>query len=272
MTETPRHTEYVALADLQGAPQNPKRHHEATIAASITRFGYVEAIAMDERPLVERRSVNSPPMTDRPVGRPTKLDNGTIEAFREGITSGLTIHRTCHHLGINDSTWRRWRQQGETDIAAGDTDTDSARLCTAVQEARLAAERRAVLAIVRAAVGDEQTIERTTTTTRYLRIYDDDAERWGYEPRTETSTTVERRTVRDWRAALAWLERTEPATYARVTRQWVSGPGEEPIQVHDVDDLRARLIADFDAMDLELAAANSREAHLEAVPVVELGE
>jgi len=47
--EPPRRLEYLPLAEVQGAPANPKLHHEATIEASITRFGYVEAVAMDER-------------------------------------------------------------------------------------------------------------------------------------------------------------------------------------------------------------------------------
>lgn len=47
--EQPRWIEYLPLAELQRAPRNPKRHDEALIARSLARFGYVEAIAMDER-------------------------------------------------------------------------------------------------------------------------------------------------------------------------------------------------------------------------------
>jgi hypothetical protein len=125
------------------------------------------------------------------------------------------------------------------------------------------------LAIVRAAVGDEQIVERTTTTQRWIRVYDEATQRYAYELKTETTHAVEKRTVRDWRAALAWLERTQPETYARVTKQWVSGPGEEPLEVRTVDDLRDKLIRDLDQMEAELADANERETHLRAVPVLE---
>ena len=37
------------LAELQRAHRNPKAHDDEGIAASMARFGYVEAITMDER-------------------------------------------------------------------------------------------------------------------------------------------------------------------------------------------------------------------------------
>jgi len=49
MTEMPRTLDYLPLSTLEGALVNPKGHAEAAIEASITRFGYVEAITLDER-------------------------------------------------------------------------------------------------------------------------------------------------------------------------------------------------------------------------------
>lgn len=46
--EQPRWLEYVPLDELTPALKNPKLHSEA-IGASLRRFGYVEAIALDER-------------------------------------------------------------------------------------------------------------------------------------------------------------------------------------------------------------------------------
>jgi hypothetical protein len=194
-------------------------------------------------------------MTDTaPDTRPErrKLNDATIAAMGEAIAGGLTLERACHHLGINTGTWRRWRSAGDADLAEGRTDTLEARLCAAVHEARLHAERRAVLSIVQAATGEQQVTERTTTSTRWLREQDDAGE-WHYVARTETTVTVEKRTVRDWRAGLAWLERTVPEVYARVTRQWVSGPEGEPVEVATVENLRGRLEVELEALALRLA-------------------
>lgn len=48
-TTRPRWMTYMALGELQRAHRNPKAHDDAGIAASMARFGYVEAITMDER-------------------------------------------------------------------------------------------------------------------------------------------------------------------------------------------------------------------------------
>lgn len=49
MTTDPRRVEYVALAELKADPRNPKAHDEATIDASIGRFGVLDLIVRDER-------------------------------------------------------------------------------------------------------------------------------------------------------------------------------------------------------------------------------
>lgn len=46
---TARRLEYLPLADLRGAPRNPKRHALDDLAASIARHGYVEPVVLDER-------------------------------------------------------------------------------------------------------------------------------------------------------------------------------------------------------------------------------
>lgn len=210
---------------------------------------------------------------------PRKLNDGTIAAFAEGIVAGLPLERICQHIGVADSTWRRWRAQGETELAnepdpqpdpTADPDQDAlrlqrerdeiaaarspyARLCTAVQEGRLRAERRAVLALVNAAIGDEQVVEVRETRERWIRVYDEETKRYGYELRTETTTRTERRTVKDWRAALAWLERVHPETYARVTRQWISGPsGDGPVEI-SVEEMRSKVDAELQELAEKMA-------------------
>jgi hypothetical protein len=44
-----RHTEYLALDDLRENPANPKEHDEALMGDSVSRFGFIEPIVMDER-------------------------------------------------------------------------------------------------------------------------------------------------------------------------------------------------------------------------------
>jgi hypothetical protein len=48
-TAPPRWTEYVPLDDIKRHPDNPKRHAAADIEASVTRFGYTEAVLVCER-------------------------------------------------------------------------------------------------------------------------------------------------------------------------------------------------------------------------------
>lgn len=45
----PRHVEYVSLRKLRADPRNPKAHHAESIENSISRFGFVEPIVVDER-------------------------------------------------------------------------------------------------------------------------------------------------------------------------------------------------------------------------------
>jgi len=44
-----RTLEYLPIDKLVEADRNPKRHDQATLGASITRFGYIEPIVLDER-------------------------------------------------------------------------------------------------------------------------------------------------------------------------------------------------------------------------------
>lgn len=49
MTPEPRRVEYVSLRKLRADPRNPKSHHAESIEHSISRFGFVEPIVVDER-------------------------------------------------------------------------------------------------------------------------------------------------------------------------------------------------------------------------------
>lgn len=49
MTTTARYIDYMPVAELPEAVRNPKAHDEASLAASVSRFGYVDPIVIDER-------------------------------------------------------------------------------------------------------------------------------------------------------------------------------------------------------------------------------
>mgnify|MGYP000330098119 CR=1 FL=1 len=81
-----RWIDYMRLADLARAPRNPKDHDAELIQASLRRFGYVEAIAIDER-------------TGRLVaghGRLDELERGM--AAGEDLPEGLEADETGHWL------------------------------------------------------------------------------------------------------------------------------------------------------------------------------
>jgi hypothetical protein len=48
VSDQPRWMEYMPLDELVAAESNPKQHHP-DIGTSLDRFGYVEAITLDER-------------------------------------------------------------------------------------------------------------------------------------------------------------------------------------------------------------------------------
>jgi len=202
------------------------------------------------------------------MARPTRLDTPEfVQNFTDLVRQGMTITATCEALGLHDSTWRRWRAQAEADLDAGDTDTKHALFLTAVQESRRQAERHAIAGVLRAGMG-ERTVTVDTTTKTYQKAVGrgDDARL------VEVTETTERRTERTekaWQALAWWLERSYPDRYARVTRQWVSGPDEGPVEVVNPDELRARLDADLEAfastLDDDLAAGLGAPADLEGL-------
>lgn len=163
------------------------------------------------------------------------LDDALVAKFVELVTDGMTITATCDALDLHDSTWRKWRKRGETDIDAGNPDTTYARLVTGVQEARREAKHRALVAIRSAGFGVKLTERTTTTVTR---------------PNGDVVVTevVKEKVDRHWTALAWWLERSYPKEFARVDRQWVSGPDDAPVrtEVHSRSELEALAAAEID--------------------------
>ena len=183
------------------------------------------------------------------AGRPERINDDLVAKFVELVADGMTITRTCQTLAINDGVWRRWRAQGDTDLEAG-TDSVHARLSAGVQEARREAERRAVHAIRAAGFGVKMTERTTTTTTKP-------------DGAVVVVEVVREKVDRHWTALAWWLERTIPEVYAKVTRQWVSGPEGEPVQLEPVESLRDKLELEMERLAEQLAE-NDPPAELEA--------
>lgn len=49
MTQPARRIEYLPLDDLKPNPANPKSHDVETIDGSVSRFGYIDGVIVDER-------------------------------------------------------------------------------------------------------------------------------------------------------------------------------------------------------------------------------
>lgn len=99
---TDRRVEYMALDAVQGAKRNPKGHAKQDIASSIVRFGYTEAILMDER-------------TGRLVA-----GHGRLEALK-GLRDGGTA--APDGIRAQDGDWllpvqRGWASKDDTEAEA----------------------------------------------------------------------------------------------------------------------------------------------------------
>lgn len=98
-----RYIEYMRLDDLVRAPRNPKDHDAELIQASLRRFGYVEAIALDER-------------TGRLVAGHGRLDQlRAAAAEAEALPDGLEL--------AADGTWlvpvqRGWASSDDAEAEA----------------------------------------------------------------------------------------------------------------------------------------------------------
>lgn len=212
--------------------------------------------------------------------RGTKLTPERIARTAESIANGNTLRVAGGAGGLSERSVSRYLQRGQAadlqlasrldtewtaDQRAGldDLEPDDAdalltdlvpepdrpywRFWLALTRARDIAEERLVDVVVQAATGyDEVTVE-----TREVLTKDGDI---------VTLTSTSTRHVKDWRAGLAWLERSRPQEWGRYNRTELSGPDGGPIEIAGMEDARARGLA--------LVSQLERRA-LEAGPAVE---
>jgi transposase-like protein len=145
------------------------------------------------------RTTCKPHSGDTNVGRRSALhDPNTRARLLLRLQTGCTIRDACASTGVHESTYYRWIEAGEADERA---DRASQEREFREQATQARAEARVV------AVGVLQGAMRpfTRTTRRTRRLPD------GTSHIEETTETVEP----DWRAALAFLERTDPENWGR---------------------------------------------------------
>lgn len=138
MTEA-RRIVAMPLTDLEGAPVNPKSHHEASIEASITRFGYVEAITLDERTgrlvaghgrledLRRREAAGEPP----PDGITAHAKKGWLIPVQRGWASKDDAEAEAYLIASNRTTeLGGWDEPGFDEMVARIAEQDRTLLAT----------------------------------------------------------------------------------------------------------------------------------------------
>lgn len=206
--------------------------------------------------------------------RGTKLTPDRIARTAESVANGNTLRVAGGAGGLSERSVARYLQRGQAadhalqtrldnewtaDQRASLDDLDPAdadallldlvdeterpywRFWQALTHARDVAEERLVDVVVQSATGyDEVTIETREVLTKDGEIV--------------TLTSTSTKTIKDWRAALAWLERARPQEWGRYNRTELSGPDGGPIEIAGMEDARARglaLVAQLERRALE---------------------
>lgn len=147
-----------------------------------------------QEPTDDQQEIDAP--TRRGRGRPTKLTPAIQETICTAIRMGLRYQEACTIAHITDVTYRRWKDVGEAAKTGKFRD-----FYLATKEAEAEGEQK-LLSIVQE-VAEKGTEEATVVTHR-------DANG------VVTSTvTTQKRSPRDWRAAMTILERRYPERYGR---------------------------------------------------------
>lgn len=140
-----------------------------------------------------------------------------IESVAGAISVGASVTDTAGALGLGRSTLYRWLKEGKEAAqlkAEGHTSYDALKLqlFEEVEKATHEAKVEALMALRKGFRGWTQT--ETTTTS---------------EDGKPTKTVTKTRTMFDWQAALAYLERKHPREFARLLRTELSGPDGTPL-------------------------------------------
>ena len=142
------------------------------------------------------------------MGRRTKLNDKTQSEIVKLIETGAPIADACSTAGIAESTFYDWMNRGE----AGEPEFSE--FSKAVTRARTAARLVAVKALRHAMSPYKETTKtvETFTETRVGR----DGKPYDYIRKTERETTT--LYAGDWRAALEYLRRRDPANWQPPTK------------------------------------------------------
>ena len=145
-------------------------------------------------------------------GRPTKLTPEVQQVICDSIRQGLPYKAASQLAGIHDTTRIEWRKRGERAKSGLYYE-----FANALSQAEAEAQQ-AMVAVVREAAqrGDEEVsiTERLDKDGNVIEI-----------------VRVKRQNPRNWRAAMAMLERRHPEEFGRSIVQHEQGEGQPPIPV-----------------------------------------
>lgn len=165
---------------------------------------------------------------ETPTGRPPELTPAISQSICQAIADGLSRAACAKAVGVHLRTIERWVKQGRggAEPYAG--------FYRELQKALAERERRMVKAVMDAAEGRH----KTTSETVVVRARKDQKGRVVYGADNKPILEVVERTVKseahppNWQAAMTYLERSDPARWARVSQEYAPARDED-----DEDDL-----------------------------------
>lgn len=167
------------------------------------------------------------------TGRPPALDNPVRDIIARGLAAGMTIRAAAQLAHVSEDSVTKWITRGRAEAQRREDpycpeNTHEERyydFLGAIQKARADCVAQALETIQEFARGHD-TVEETIVTVGSKPLAGGPEDVVEYVK--ERKVTV--KTVRSWQAAAWILERTDPDTYGRVSRQVLSGDPNAPIQ------------------------------------------
>ena len=142
------------------------------------------------------------------MARPTKLTRAVHNRIVKAVREGLPYEVAAKAARIDISTFYRWRNRGKEDKEAG-VDSVFCEFCDALEEAVAKGESQNAAIIARAARGGSK-----ATSTKVVKKQEGGEDGELKTVLIEETVTI-KKTLPDWRAAMAGLERRHPERWGR---------------------------------------------------------
>ena len=148
-------------------------------------------------------------------GRPSKLNEGTIETIANAFRLGLPISTAAGFIQVFPTTVTDWMARGKEDREAGRQSVYS-RLSEAIEKAIADRCAESLMRIRKAAQGGDVVEKVETTVTA--------------PDGTITRTLKEKKSAPSWTADAWFLERTRPQEFGRLIRTEITGANGGPLE------------------------------------------